>query len=119
MADYTPEQQAKNRREWVEALRSGDYQQGQGALLTGDRFCCLGVACEISGLAEWNGHYYLGQDCALPDEVMDWLGLRDYMGEWMNGDTLAARNDTGKTFREIADLIESEPQGLLKEASND
>ena len=37
-------------REWVAALRSGKYKQGKGALSTEDRFCCLGVACEISKL---------------------------------------------------------------------
>ena len=35
---------------WVEALRSGDYKQGEGLLYNdiGKTYCCLGVACKIS-----------------------------------------------------------------------
>lgn len=35
-------------REWVDRLRSGEYEQGQGRLRIDDRFCCLGVLCEIA-----------------------------------------------------------------------
>jgi hypothetical protein len=41
------------KEKWVEALRSGDYEQGQGALRQKDQtenaeiFCCLGVLCDI------------------------------------------------------------------------
>ena len=39
-------------KEWLEALRGGEYKQAKGALLdindAGERsFCCLGVACDI------------------------------------------------------------------------
>ncbi len=42
----------ENAQRWVEALRSGDYQQGQYVLrqpVAGDAdvYCCLGVACEL------------------------------------------------------------------------
>jgi hypothetical protein len=46
----------KNIRKWVDALRSGEYQQGKNYLLSPDgkqRYCCLGVACEISGVGSW------------------------------------------------------------------
>jgi len=37
--------------EWLEALRSGDYQQTKRKLSDGDGgFCCLGVLCEVKGL---------------------------------------------------------------------
>lgn len=35
---------------WLEALRSGKYEQGRGALLDGGKYCCLGVLCEVAGL---------------------------------------------------------------------
>lgn len=35
---------------WVEALRSGEYEQARGALSDGNGFCCLGVLCKIRGL---------------------------------------------------------------------
>ena len=39
------------KRKWIEALRSGEYKQGRGYLIDMDRetYCCLGVACAISG----------------------------------------------------------------------
>lgn len=45
------------KQQWVEALRSGEYKQGKGALrLIGkeqDSFCCLGVLCDKSNVGEW------------------------------------------------------------------
>ncbi len=40
------------KEKWVEALRSGDYERGEGALRRGyskdsDKYCCLGVLCDI------------------------------------------------------------------------
>lgn len=35
-------------RKWIEALRSGEYQQGKGALHpTAATYCCLGVAVDL------------------------------------------------------------------------
>lgn len=42
-------------RQLVDALRSGRYKQGKDALRIDDSYCCLGVACDISGLGEWKG----------------------------------------------------------------
>lgn len=39
------------KKRWVKALRSGKYKQGKNYLRRqtpeGDRYCCLGVLCEI------------------------------------------------------------------------
>lgn len=40
-------------RAWVIALESGEYRQARKTLRTKDGFCCLGVACDVSGLGEW------------------------------------------------------------------
>lgn len=40
----------------VAALRSGKYKQGRSYLRVGDRYCCLGVACDLmvqEGMGEW------------------------------------------------------------------
>lgn len=120
----------------VEALRSGDYKQTSGRLRRGDEFCCLGVMCEkyheITGEGGWtpggpNGldvfaagdldasvNYASGSD--LPDAVRDWVGLKGWAGTYdtfTDGASLMERNDTGCTFAEIADIIESEPEGLF------
>ena len=115
MAEYTIEEQAEHRAQWVVALRSGKYKQSMGKLRVADAFCCLGVACDISGLGEWTLHnYYLGQSMALPFEVFTWLGLRTSEGDRERGNSLAGMNDQdGKSFNDIADVIESEPEGLV------
>lgn len=92
----TPEQQLK-RRELVDALRSGKYEQGIGKLkrLNGG-MCCLGVACDISGLGEWvptsSGDWYVFtitiklddvvcDSSYLPTPIMDLFGF-DHHGEF-------------------------------------
>lgn len=76
-------------REWVDALRSGKYEQGRLALRSkDDKYCCLGVLCDIAkskvGL-DWNFHndkYYIGEDGAvdtssiiLPVSIVNFLGI--------------------------------------------
>ena len=125
----------ENIKKWVDALRSGAYEQGQGALATpnGDsvKYCCLGVACEISGVAtkevlntsEGVAYRirYDSEGSLLPLAVSDWLGL-DESNPTIGGEALTAHNDgahegcpygdcgqkviRAKTFVEIADLIE-------------
>lgn len=92
------------KQRWIEALRSGKYEQGQGRLRDGDRYCCLGVLCEIEGLVYDGEVYYWegkGTDALVP------YGF----GRNINLDTdieeqLAKMNDSGKPFSEIADFIE-------------
>lgn len=70
-----PEIKAK----WVAALRSGEYKQGRGQLRIGDRFCCLGVLCDLHGRAnrsEWRGNEYDGCEFALSETVQEWAGLK-------------------------------------------
>lgn len=48
----------KVKRAWVKALRSGEYKQGMGHLCQAsadgtDRFCCLGVLCDIMIPGNW------------------------------------------------------------------
>lgn len=120
----------KNAKKWVAALRSGKYKQTRHVLRDGDRMCCLGVACDLYGKEfgiEWEsadgGFYFLERENILPSEVSEWIGcaspgtnMRDARlpSEDKNYDTqLCAINDRGATFAEIADIIESEPEGLF------
>ena len=137
----------ENARAWVAALRSRHYSQNRGALkVTGgsgraDGYCCLGVACEISGLGRWldegikqayrvrmsNGEYASSVD-VLPTPVADWLGIATLEGSpmagaLMNADgsydvptwaSLAQANDAGVSFADIADLIEMNARELFR-----
>jgi hypothetical protein len=84
MHDFKLDPEAK--RQWLEALRDPDSKQTQGKLNDGRGMCCLGVACDISGIGEWvaraygstmyeiaTGHYR--EEKGLPDPVAKWLGL--------------------------------------------
>lgn len=113
-----------NAKLWVEALRSGKYEQGTGYLCRGGKYCCLGVAGELATEAGViNRSVYTvddvetarfdGFDGSLSLLLRQWIGLRDGAGSY-RGDSLAMLNDCrGKTFAEIADIIESEPEGLF------
>lgn len=114
-----------NAKKWVQALRSKLYEQGQGQLKDGDGFCCLGVSCALY-MKEKGGKWEIGKDgnylfineCyVLPKDVRDWLSLKSDSGSYYIQEvkTLTGLNDGGRTFDEIADIIESEPEGLFRE----
>ena len=39
---------------WLDALRSGEYEQGRDRLRIEDTFCCLGVACDLIEPLGWD-----------------------------------------------------------------
>lgn len=107
---------------WIKALRSGKYKQGEGYLRrNGDaeRFCCLGVLCDLyrkaTGEGEWSDRAFCLPDgsfsaSVLPVRVIEWAGLSAHtdpmnprLGRVHNASSL---NDNGKTFSEIADRVE-------------
>jgi hypothetical protein len=84
----------RNMTKLAEALESGEYEQARGYLRKDDKFCCLGVACDLAataGIGGWsdkrpdaygvtfvvNGKSSNGN---LPDEVVAWLGIE---GRWL------------------------------------
>ena len=116
----------------LDALRSGDYEQGQGVLHSrDDKFCCLGVACEVFIQAEGNltstldgERYVYGSDAGvLPSIVQGWLGFTTDIGSYGKDElytSLVQNNDSNNmTLAEIADVIESAPTGLFEEESNE
>jgi hypothetical protein len=125
-----PEVKAK----WLEALRSGEYKQTLYTLRScNGGFCCLGVLSDVYR-KEVGGSWQLGHDgddtvysivnknqddyatVELPNCVSDWAGVEGCNPEVRlktNDDnfgfvSLATLNDEGKTFNEIADLIEKQ-----------
>ena len=107
----------ENMRKWVAALRSGDYKQGRGDLhIPDDRYCCLGVACEISGLGKWREYSYVidGMDYVgdLPVPVAEWLGLPTGSSgygtdvELIDSTAISLNDRYDYTFEQIADAIE-------------
>lgn len=96
---------------WLEALRSGLYQQGRGALRpTTSTFCCLGVLCDLFSQANavpWkfvNGLWlFLRQPGHLPNPVRAWAGI----GPIALTVPAARKNDDGATFEQIAEFLET------------
>ena len=101
------QEQREHCESWVEALRSGEYDQTCEQLRTEGGFCCLGVACDISRLSEWKkikGFFEYDHSINVPPyTVQKWAGLTD-----PDIHHLIHMNDTGKTFYDIADYIEKE-----------
>jgi hypothetical protein len=123
---------------WIKALRSGKYKQGTGFLHTADdKFCCLGVACDLAvkkgiirkptksiaerAFEDYEVYRYGNLSGLLPKKVMNWLGLSYSAGDFTLGpteyfqtdDSLAAMNDSGVSFKKIADFIEKNYWRLL------
>jgi hypothetical protein len=109
---------------WLEALRSGKYgQYRETALRHEDRFCCLGVLCDLAvreGIGTWGKDVYgitfyqNGSETkatgVLPQSLIDWAGLSNCNPDVPHqGDRkpIASLNDIeGLDFPELAELIE-------------
>lgn len=103
------------KQRWIDALRSGKYEQCREQLRSkGNRYCCLGVICDIYDKSNWEkseditlpGYRYtidnIYSSVELPEELMYIIGLtHDDMAE------LIELNDhEGYDFDQIADWIE-------------
>lgn len=131
-----------NAKKWVVALRSGEYKQVKNVLCELDEehnlvgHCCLGVACELyqedRGVLCNNAvnirieqgdniicNTFEEEYQVLPSCVTEWLGIEEDSGAFRDENKipycLAHLNDAGKTFDQIADVIESEPDGLFSD----
>jgi hypothetical protein len=120
-----PKLKKRVKEQWVAALRSGKYRQGQSSLAEGGKYCCLGVLCEVAlenrlplnvedNVSTYGDPWraYDGESSFLPKRVYEWATLKKGRGplrddfDLPGGTNLVEANDTGKTFEEIADLIE-------------
>lgn len=113
----------KVRDQWIEALLSGKYIQGTGLLKQQvyneakdkdvDSHCCLGVLCEILGTDEpdYGTFFYDGNPMESIPTHKFWedLGFSKYTDDdgcdILTMDHLAEMNDSGASFREIAEWI--------------
>lgn len=116
---------AEIKQKWLEALRSGQYQQGKGVLRDSlDRFCCLGVLCDIVDKSRWgaaydvdtsiagrdveiSAHPYAGDEddvnaVSLPSSLREQVGLHV-----ADVSALIEMNDSGRRFETIAKHIEA------------
>lgn len=125
------------KQKWLEALRSGKYEQGKYYLNRDGVYCCLGVLCDLY-LKEHNlqwqpikkpeGTFVVKTHHAILErDVWNWAELPDEnplikltTEDFKRANTvyndaeedltcsLAGANDMGCTFEHIADLIEKQ-----------
>lgn len=105
-------------QKWTDVLTSRKYKQGQGYLRqvgetkrSVDKFCCLGVLCDIIDPSEWESpgcvksslfcYRYKADEGTLPDAVLKKIGLSRAEEE-----ILIEMNDEGSTFGKIAKYLE-------------
>jgi len=104
-------------KRFVDALRSNEYVQTTGFCHIVDKFCAVGVLCDLYA-KEFNREWELGENNSralmikgpfeygfesMIDDVAHWLGLPD--DNLL--DVLAEMNDESRaTFEEIADFVE-------------
>lgn len=116
----------ERRRQWADALRSGEFEQIKHYLRDDDQtltdkpgMCCLGVACHLADPSKWQGSSYpdafMNYSEGLPGEnVADAFGIRALNREFhwyppMFPDFYAQLNDElDFTFAMIADVVETQ-----------
>ena len=131
----------EKQQKWIDALRSGEYEQGQNCLQShraaGDRFCCLGVACKVAQEAgvkvSTDDHDYLvGGTLHSQSWTREYFGFKNGVGDFpkegaqiaKDGSAIAGElscltelNDHGYTFEDIADFVEEHPEWIFCEES--
>lgn len=120
---------------WVNALKSGKYEQGSGRLASvhddGNMFCCLGVLCDIAvkqgvvpkptvrddDSSKYKVLSYEDELNFLPPTVAEWAGLdarpllvtRDWeTGELCHEEITEMNDSLGYSFHDLAALIDTQ-----------
>ena len=124
----------KLQQNWVDALRSGNYQQGYNYLSQRDgsnqKYCCLGVLCDLfsTELIELTEGVQTAEDDikvtnfngeaeVLPKHLVNKLMLRNDIGIYSDEKSLTDINDSGHhDFADIADLIIEKADDLFLES---
>jgi hypothetical protein len=102
------------KQKWTAALTSGKFKQTTDQLKAVSNgkssHCCLGVLCElyikeVAPTIRWSNEggdvrSFKGREDMPPSEVLEWAGLSK-----TDAGVLANLNDNGKTFAEIATVI--------------
>jgi hypothetical protein len=115
------------KEKWLTALRSGKYVKGTGRLCGGNKYCCLGVLCEVQqrpkSLVETttvtNSYYFdnMSNYISIENELFEILReggtfwgytidiIKDLFPS-IGGSSLAEINDNVDSFDEVIEIIE-------------
>ena len=109
--------------QWLEALESGKYEQGLQRLKINNKYCCLGIVCELAGLAHDGFSRFISPEgrhnAHLPHYLAEQYGFfsDDGVVDGDSSDSLVRRNDSGSSFAEIAAFIRANPKSVFKKAA--
>ena len=115
----------KIKKQWIDALRSGEYKQGKNVLKKYDQYCCLGVLTDLfckattdsqekadnlmSNYSYWTklGHS-IAQWAGLSEEdpLVPYEGVKYRISLLNDGTRVSSIPVREHTFEEIADIIE-------------
>lgn len=108
---------AELKQRWLNALRSGNYQQGSGYLNRQERYCCLGVLCDVYSYKKVQATLsfcsYNGRPTNLDSIMLHEVGLTEANHRRlirMNDGYYSNNSDdeiTPQSFEVIADWIEA------------
>lgn len=106
-------------KDWVAALRSGEYKQGRGCMRNKfDAYCCAGVLCDVYSktvspliikkagdrYAFKMGKYDTSFTGVIPDEILK--NLKEQFPEFQEGILYRMNDYQHFTFDEIANYLE-------------
>lgn len=97
------------KKNWIKALRSGDYTQCKTRLRDNGNFCCLGVLGDVAPDSHWHGqvHKCLSIGSVDTGHISLNAAMCKHLGISINMVCdLQYKNDNGSTFIQIADWIE-------------
>ncbi len=105
------------KEKWVAALESGDYAQGQSYLQNNNKFCCLGVLCDVMAPEDWHTPSDEGISCHeygagfLNERGLNAAGLTFWDQSWLADLNDQVTDMTGEhlyTFEDIAERIQKD-----------
>jgi len=104
------------KKKWLKALRSGDYEQTDSALVSFKNkdiekpmYCCLGVACKIAGhnpISLQSSGWITGPLKKGVPHIISGSGESDVEDTNTVAKKLAEMNDDGYSFKQIANYIQ-------------
>ncbi len=117
------EQQKANVKAWIEALRSGKYQQTHRVLCYGkgfccQGFCCLGVLADINNIPTIENQSTVSVSYNFPGDEIDriisgtipdkWWLTHTGLSHTLKSQLIHMNDNIQKSFVDIANRIESE-----------
>ena len=105
---------------WIKAIRSGKYKQNFGSLSKLDKFCPLGILCDISDKGSWihenkKNHFtktdyiktsYLNKTKTLPKEVASWAGISEEELSKLTCFLFVYNDEMRVSLDDLADMLE-------------